>query len=157
LTTQPTTRSLDRSETADWDRILALSAGESEGVTAVLVIEDDQALAQLLRDVLEDEGYQAHHVESLAQAASILEAAPIDLILADLVEFDLLGGQQSILALKAVAGRRPIILCTGRDEAQQLAREAGIEQVLKKPFDFDRLMEQLKGALEEVSPDSKGS
>ena len=126
-------------------------------MTAVLVIEDDLTLAQLLRDVLEDEGYQARIVESLAQAASILDAEPIDLILADLVEFDLLGGQQSILALKAVAGRRPIILCTGRDEAQQLARDAGIGLVLKKPFDFDRLTDRLKDALEDASRDSTTS
>ena len=126
-------------------------------MTAVLVIEDDLTLAQLLRDVLEDEGYQARIVESLAQAASILEAEPIDLILADLVEFDLLGGPQSILALKAVAGKRPIILCTGRDEAQQLAREAGIELVLKKPFDFDRLMDRLGRALDGAPQDTTSS
>ena len=106
----------------------------------VLVIEDDPSLALLLRDLLYDEGYDPVEAASLSDAANAVAERPVDLIVADLVEFDLLGGAGALEALKKLACGRPIVLCSGQPDAQLLAQEAGITSVLGKPFDCDELL-----------------
>jgi DNA-binding response OmpR family regulator len=115
---------------------------------AVLVIEDDPALAPLLREVLEEEGYRAAVALSLAQAAAADQREPCDLVLADLVEFDLRGGAAALAALRELAGQRPIVLCSGRPEAEWLAQQVGVKSVLGKPFDFETLRACIRSALD---------
>jgi DNA-binding response OmpR family regulator len=116
-------------------------------MATVLVVEDDAALSDLLRSVLEDEGYRVVIAASLAGARELLAAEPVDLLLADLVEFDLYGGPGAARALRELAGQRPVILCTGQPGAEQLGEQEALAGVLGKPFDLDELIACVQSAM----------
>lgn len=122
-------------------------------MAVVLVIEDDPVLAQLLQEVLSEEGYRTVTAASLSVAAALIRREPVDLVLADLVEFDRRGGAGAIQALEQLADGRPILLCTGQPGAARLGDRAGVAGVLAKPFDFDTLLERLREALVGVRAD----
>jgi DNA-binding response OmpR family regulator len=119
-------------------------------MAVVLIIEDDPALSVLLRQVLEDEGHRAVVASTMGEAAEAIRSEPVELVLADLLEFDLLSGPGSVEALRALAGGRPVLLCTGQPEARNLAALPGLAGVLGKPFDLDELLTCVQAALRGV-------
>src|SRR5688500_338005 len=77
----------------------------------ILVVEDDEALAELLRDRLADRGYVVWLAATAAQAETLAESVSPDLILVDLMLPD-----QHGLILCAKLRKRfatPIIVCSG--------------------------------------------
>lgn len=125
-------------------------------MAVVLIIEDDPALADLLRQVLEDEGHRAIVASTLADAERAVRAEPIELVLADLIEFDLRSGPGSVQALRSVAGDRPVLLCTGQPHAEKLADLPGLAGVLGKPFDLDELLSCVDRALDRAGGPKRG-
>lgn len=117
-------------------------------MAVVLIIEDDPSLSDLLRQVLEDEGHRAIVARTLTEAEQAARSEPFELVLADLVEFDLRSGPGSVQALRSVAGDCPVLLCTGQPGAQTLADTPGLVGVLPKPFDLDELLSCVDRALE---------
>ena len=116
-------------------------------MAVVLIIEDDPALSDLLRQVLEDEGHRAIVASTLADAERAARTEPVELVLADLIEFDLRSGPGSVRALQSVAGGLPVLLCTGQPEGPKLADMPGLAGVLGKPFDLDELLSCVDRAL----------
>lgn len=110
-------------------------------VIQILVIEDDLATRDLLREVLSDEGYELLFVERLERAAA--DAAP-DLVITDLVG---LGRYESGLARASVCRVQerypatPIIVCTGYEQAVGESDRLGATAVLRKPFTIEVLVE----------------
>ena len=117
-------------------------------MAVVLIIEDDPALCELLRQVLEDEGHRAVVATSLAEAERAVGSEPVELVLADLLEFDLRSGPGAVQVLRTLAAGRPVLLCTGQPGAQKLANVAGLAGVLGKPFDLDELLRCVNSALD---------
>ena len=116
-------------------------------MAVVLIVEDDPALCDLLRQVLEDEGHRTIVATTLAEAEQAARSEPIELVLADLLEFDLRSGPGSVQVLRSLAGDRPVLLCTGQPEASKLADLPGLAGVLGKPFDLDELLSCVEDAL----------
>lgn len=122
--------------------------------TVILVIEDDPALRGFLSDLLEGEGYRAHCVESGTQGLQALEAFTPDLVLLDLVLPDL-DGYVVCQKIRANAQRRiPIVmLSANRDPLDVLeALHVGVDEYLRKPFDVDDLLAQIRAQLPVVLP-----
>lgn len=58
---------------------------ETQSATTVLVVDDEEAVRQIQRRILEREGYQVREVRNGAEAIALLaDDAPIDLLIADL-------------------------------------------------------------------------
>ncbi len=110
-------------------------------VTQILVIEDDRAIGDLLREVLGDEGYELLFVERLEHAAP--DATP-DVVIADLAG---LHGYESGLARALVCRvqerypETPIIVCTAYAQAMEESDRLGAAAVLCKPFTIDALVQ----------------
>jgi len=113
----------------------------------ILVVEDDQATASLIQELLTDEGYV---VETVAQGAAVLAriaAGGIDLLLLDLKLPDVDGltlcGQIRAQESQEAAGfRLPIIVltaATARDIATTCLL-AGADGFIGKPFEVDTLL-----------------
>lgn len=107
----------------------------------VLIAEDERAIADIVRVVVEDAGYQPVLAAHGLQALDMARIEHPALVITDLM-MPHMTGAELIAALRAdVASdggvRTPVILMTAVNPSQ--ARVAGADAVLYKPFDLDAL------------------
>lgn len=116
----------------------------------MLIVEDEEPIAEALAFIIEDAGYAAlaapHGAAGLALA---LERRPA-LIITDLM-MPRMGGRELIGALRAEleSNTPPIIIMTAADT--RYTRDAGADHVLKKPFEVEAveaLLHRFLGAQE---------
>jgi DNA-binding response OmpR family regulator len=106
---------------------------------AVLIIDDDLAIAQVVRAALEDEGYQVLHAAHQAAIGPALHAAP-DLILLDLNLQGVDGADLSRQLRADPAGARAaIVVLSAQPGLASLVRDLPVDDYLRKPFDLDTL------------------
>jgi CheY-like chemotaxis protein len=106
-----------------------------------LVIEDDRATRDLLRQVLSDEGYELLLVDRLEDAAP--GAAP-DLVITDLVGLERYASGRARESVRRVQERyqaTPVIVCTGYEQAAGESDRLGVDAVLSKPFAIEALVQ----------------
>jgi DNA-binding response OmpR family regulator len=118
----------------------------------VLIVEDDVAIGELCRFVLQDEGYACAHVQDLLSARVSIARRGIDLLLADVVLAD--GGDGRDLGVEMEAAGVPVLLMSGDYKVLRELTEAGITH-LQKPFRVPELMLQVRAALT-MPPASRG-
>jgi DNA-binding response OmpR family regulator len=106
----------------------------------ILVVEDDPVILDVLRLILEDGGYA---VETVAGGETLRDFpnGPPDLLMLDiwLSGWD---GREICRSLKAREETKdvPIVLCSASRDGEQMAREAGADGFIAKPFDLDDLL-----------------
>jgi DNA-binding response OmpR family regulator len=114
----------------------------------VLIIEDEDHLAQGLRFNLEAEGYEvvlaATGEDGLEQAL----AGPYDAIVLD-VMLPGINGFNVALTLRAEHNYTPILMLTARGRPEDVLEgfEAGADDYLAKPFDLNIFLARLNGLL----------
>ena len=100
----------------------------------VLIVEDEQRIAELLRRTLEHDGHTVHVAVSGNDGLRIAQTKPIDLVILDLRLPDL-PGEEVARALRR-AGNVPILMLTAKvSERDRIAGlEAGADDYVTKPF-----------------------
>ena len=113
----------------------------------VLLVEDDHALRQTLRDALVVEGYTVLTAASLADGQAQASHAAPDLVLLDLGLPD--GDGKTLLATLRRRATTPVILISARHgESQKIALlDAGADDYLVKPFSVGELLARMRVAL----------
>ncbi len=126
------------------------SAAAERGEHLVLLVEDDPAVRQVVRQQLVSLGYPVIEADNGAQALQLADNVPdIALVLSDMVMPGGINGRQLI---ELVRQRRPsvgVVLMSGY--AEGLGRNEGELLRLDKPFSTDDLGVALQRALKEVS------
>ena len=122
----------------------------------ILIADDEQNVRRLIADVLRNRGCRVEVCESGTKAIAYLdalaagEAEPIDVVLSDIKMPDH-NGYEVFAAARRVSGDIPVILMTGfgYDPHHSIVRasQEGLQRVLFKPFQVDRLLEELRKAL----------
>jgi DNA-binding NtrC family response regulator len=108
-------------------------------VTRVLVLDDDIAIAELMRVVLEDAGMQV----TVRTSSDDMPAGPFDRIVTDLLTMNayaLDAARGWVLRLADRYPGVPVIVATAHSQAVADAPRIGASRVLLKPFDVDRLI-----------------
>jgi DNA-binding response OmpR family regulator len=111
----------------------------------VLVVEDEQKVANALREGLEDERYEVI-VERTGEAAFFrINTETFDVILLDLT----LPGRDGIEILSALRQRglkTPVLVLTARDTVHDrvIGLDAGADDYLVKPFAFAELLARIR-------------
>ncbi|MBN1207172.1 MAG: diguanylate cyclase [Myxococcaceae bacterium] len=129
----------------------AVSGSEFAGRT-VLLVDDDPAQVQHVREGLGTQGYRFREAHDGAQALSAIREHRPDLILMD-VEMPGLGGVEVCRIIKANSGEGgfgfiPVILMTARQAAGKVeGLELGADDYLVKPFDMLELGARVKSML----------
>ncbi|MDQ2716556.1 MAG: response regulator [Chloroflexota bacterium] len=118
----------------------------------ILVMDDDPTIADLLTEALADEGYETFMTtQSLRFYDAVREHEP-DLILLDIMMPYLDGRDELKLMEMGVEKKIPVIVVTaylGAQNEEQAFREAGVVQIVYKPFDLDKLVDLVKTTIGE--------
>jgi DNA-binding response OmpR family regulator len=118
---------------------------------SILVVEDDEAIAELIRTVLNDEiGWGATVVHSADAARQVFrhvrsEVLVIDVNLPGTSGLDLL----NLLRQDPHWHEPPIILMSANDSQPGIHKAVGdglVTAFLRKPFDPDKLVEEIRAA-----------
>lgn len=106
----------------------------------VLVVDDEPALCNALRMILELEGL--HVTTATDGAAALAEAArePPAVVLLDLV-MPQMDGYQTEAALHALHPEVPVVFMSSRDRVWQAAAAHPAAGALPKPFDVDLVLD----------------
>lgn len=108
----------------------------------VLVVDDEAPIRQVVRRVLEEDGYQVSEASNGLEAIALLaEGAPLDLLLADL-DMPELGGDEMVRRIRATRPDLKVLYVTGHIDRLMDARPLWEgEAFLDKPFSMAGLRE----------------
>lgn len=111
----------------------------------VLLVDDDPGAVEMLRLILEIEGFEARGATTLAEALTLARGWPFDVLLTDVQLPDGLGVD---LATRLAAERPALftVAMSGLDAqvVRQLPGGAALHHVLTKPLDVDLLLALLR-------------
>ncbi|MCR6646126.1 MAG: phosphate regulon transcriptional regulator PhoB [Terricaulis sp.] len=121
----------------------------------VLVVEDEAALADLLKYNLEREGYRVSVATDGEEAMVVAEEVAPDLILLDWM-LPKASGVEVCRRLRARQETRntPIVMLTARDEETDRIRglDTGADDYLVKPFSMNELLARLRAVMRRIRP-----
>jgi DNA-binding response OmpR family regulator len=114
----------------------------------ILIVEDEQHLADGLRFNIEAEGYEAEIVSDGDLALTRLENNQFDAVVLD-VMLPTVDGFEVARVLRERADYTPILMLTARGRPEDVLQgfEAGTDDYLAKPFDLDIFLARLNGLL----------
>jgi len=118
----------------------------------ILVADDDKFFRDLLRGVLQKEGYSVQTVESGVSAIREILKEKFQVLILDIYMAGI-DGFETISILKRIDSHLPIIVITGNNSLQieKKIRAKGIFYYLVKPFDMKEMKEVVKLALKKYS------
>jgi len=110
--------------------------------TKVLVVDDEEHVRELLRDILEGEGCQAVMAECGQKALSMFDAGKFDAVFTD-IGMPEMSGWELAHAVRQRDEQVPLAVITGWGEAvgSSEQKEAQVDWVVTKPFDIKRIAE----------------
>jgi two-component system OmpR family response regulator len=110
----------------------------------VLIVDDDAEIRTLLHDYLERNGYRCLAVPDGRGMAAMLDQAPVDLIVLDVM----LPGADGLTLCRDLRARSevPVIMLTarGEDTDRIIGLEMGADDYLSKPFNPRELLARIK-------------
>ncbi|HTR38893.1 MAG TPA: response regulator transcription factor [Bryobacteraceae bacterium] len=111
----------------------------------VLVVEDEQRMAELLRQGLEEEGHSVVSAANGRDALAMAESYTFDAIVLD-VMLPGLDGFSVARKLRAARNQTPILMLTARDTTRDMVEglNLGADDYLVKPFSFEILLARLR-------------
>lgn len=121
------------------------------GTERILVIDDEEQLARLVKTILERLGYEVETSADPVEALEFVGADPhkFDLVITDMT-MPLMTGDHFAVELLKIRPEIPIILCTGYNEKidEERARAVGIRAYLEKPLSRKKLAAAVRQALD---------
>jgi CheY-like chemotaxis protein len=106
-----------------------------------MLVDDDPSTRALIETCLDTEGYDVRTASNGREALTRLREEPPWLMVVDLNMPVMDGAELRREQLRIPsASAIPFILVSADDNATQVARDLGIDEVISKPFDPDRLL-----------------
>lgn len=114
----------------------------------VLLVDDEPAIRRALKTPLQELGFQAVEASRGEEALHLVRAESFDVVLLD-INMPGIGGMQTLVRLRALAPRLPILMLTVRDEEQDKveALEKGADDYITKPFSLRECMARIRAAV----------
>jgi len=120
----------------------------------ILVIEDEDRILQFLRRGLTYEGYRVDTAGDGPTGLALARESPPDLVILDWM-LPGLDGLEVCRRLRA-AGDVPILMLTAKEAVPDRVQglDAGADDYLVKPFEFDELLARLRALLRRAHPET---
>lgn len=119
-------------------------------MSEILVVDDEPGIRELMREILEEEGYEVRMAENGVSARNALEDKVPDLVLLDIWMPDVDG--VTLLKEWKTQGRltMPVVMMSGHGTVHTAveATRLGAFDYLEKPIAYKQLLETVKKALE---------
>jgi DNA-binding response OmpR family regulator len=114
----------------------------------ILVVEDDELIAQTLRIILSDQNYAVELAPDGQAGLELVEMFDYDLLLLDLM-LPKLDGISLCRQVRSQGYQMPILLLTGQDSKHDKAigLDAGADDYVVKPFDTEELVARIRALL----------
>ena len=111
----------------------------------ILVVEDEPAMRDALRQGLEEENHTVTVAADGLEGVHAAETLNFDAILLD-VMMPGMSGIDLVRRLRAVGRQTPVLMLTARDAANDIVRglDAGADDYLTKPFPFNVLLARIR-------------
>jgi signal transduction histidine kinase/ActR/RegA family two-component response regulator len=133
----------------------AVSAPIQTGTGRVLIMDDEEALRELLHAVLTKQGYQVKAARDGAEAIALCEDAaangrPFAVALLDLTVSSGMGGLEAAARLKELDPNLKLIVSSGYADNRVMAdfRKYGFDDVIRKPWAIAQVSEVFRRLLE---------
>jgi CheY-like chemotaxis protein len=124
--------------------------GGRPAAETILVAEDDAAVAGLIRDVLQGEGYEVLEARNGAEALRLTEneARQVDLLLTDVV-MPVMSGPELASRVRKDRPDLPVLFMSGYTDDDIAEHGFRLEEVelLRKPFTPTQLVARLRASL----------
>lgn len=118
-----------------------------ESKPSILVVDDDQDILSLVKDLLERNGMEAHTAESTAAAEEILKRGAINLMVLDVM----MPGEDGLSFCRRIGSTSdvPILMLTAMSEDidRIVGLEMGADDYLPKPFNPRELVARIRSIL----------
>ena len=120
----------------------------------ILIIEDDKAMARLLSDNLEYEGFLVETCDSGRNALAVVKRFTPDLLLLDVMLPHGPDGFEICRALNDGPNRIPVIILSARGQKEDRIRglTLGADDYVTKPFALDELLARVHAVLRRTKP-----
>jgi len=111
----------------------------------LLLVEDDQPLADSLRQALQKTGYAVNHVDNGNSALHTLKVERPDILILDIGLPDI-DGISVLKKLRVSDKTLPVLLLTARDSVDEKVAglDSGADDYLAKPFEMSELVARLR-------------
>jgi DNA-binding response OmpR family regulator len=117
-------------------------------VSRVLLVEDDEHLAEGMAFNLRNRGYDVDVAETGEDALTAFGEHRYDLVLLD-VMLPGMDGLEVVRRLRQGGHTQPVLMITARDRGDDAIAglDAGADDYVTKPFDLDEVLARIRGAL----------
>ena len=124
--------------------------------TAILVVEDDEGIQDLLSYSLEPDGFKLIPATSAKQGWETIEGDQIDLVLLDWMLPDR-SGIDLLHRIRRYYSHLPVIMITARAEEEDrvLGLDVGADDYITKPFSVRELKSRIQAVLRRTMPDEQ--
>ena len=115
----------------------------------ILVIDDEEAVRNLLAEILLKGGHEVVAASSGKQGVEIFEKVEFDLVFTDL-GMPKMSGWQVAEKVKSINGRVPVVLLTGWEVTftNEELRDKWVDLVINKPFEVNQVLGVVQQGME---------
>lgn len=115
----------------------------------VLVIDDEQGIRDMLRFLLEGQGYDVVTAEDGVQGLEKVKESAFDVIFLD-VHMPNMGGEETLSAIKKLRPAQPVVIFSSSSDPTHAfeinAEKSGVVCCMYKPVEIDEIFEAMKRA-----------
>jgi DNA-binding response OmpR family regulator len=116
---------------------------------SILVVDDDEPILILMKNILREFQFDAIVASSGADALHKASAEKPDLVLVDM-NMPEMSGAEFISRLRAAESRVPVLILSGDPVTPDELEQVGADGAIQKPFDLMALIEQIRHHLSET-------
>ena len=119
------------------------------GEHCILVIEDQEDLAELYESTLKKAGYKVRNAFTGEEGIAEFQASGADVVLLDMTLPEM-HGTQVLREIRAVNASVPVIVVTAEenDQLREQCERLGVQDYLAKPVNYDALLTAVQLALD---------